>query len=307
MDNQGKPTCVACNLKIHCNIYNIKRHDASTTHKKNVAKVERTPKITEIVSNEPEKIHNLQVKRAEKNLCVFLQEHNLPFLLADHLAKFLPHICPDSKIAKSLACIRTKATYITKECLAKQQLEDLSDILRSKLFSLIIDETTDIATEKSLALVVRFYNDKEKQVKDHFFGLIKVNECNAEAIFNHIVNYFKELKIPIENLIGFAADNASVMMGKHTGVQSRFKEILPNIFILGCICHSFHLCAGAATKKLPRGLEDFIRNIYNYFSNSSKRIDQLKECQVFVQMKPSKMLHPAQTRWLSLQVSKIST
>lgn len=299
---EDKPLCVACNIQIHCNTYNLKRHDACTSHKNNMAKLKNTPKIAEIFPNEQHKRHNTLLKTAELNICIFLHEHNLPFLLADHLLKFLPHICPDSEVAKSLSCSRTKATYITKECLAKQQMQEISEILKITHFSLIIDETTDIATEKSLALVVRYYDETKMTIQDRFFGLVKLKDFAAEAIFNKIVNYIEEQNIPISNLIGLAADNASVMMGKLTGVQARFKQILPNIFVLGCICHSFHLCASAATKKLPKSLEDFIRDIYNYFANSSKRIERLNECQVFVNMKPHKLLHPAQTRWLSLQV-----
>lgn len=35
---------------------------------------------------------------------------------------------------------------------------------------------------------------------------------------------------------------------------------------------------------------------------SGKKIDQLRECQVFLDTKSHKMLRPSQTRWLSLQV-----
>lgn len=181
-------------------------------------------------------------------------------------------------------------------------MNNMRAVLESTKFSLIIDETTDISTEKSLALVVRYYDEKTMSVRDRFFGLLKLEDCTAEAIFNAICNYITKNDIPINNLIGLAADNASVMIGKHIGVQARFKELLPHLFVLGCKCHSFHLCASAAANKLPRSLEEFIRNIYNYFSNSSKRLEKLKQYQIFVNLKPHKMLHPAQTRWLSLQV-----
>lgn len=41
--------------------------------------------------------------------------------------------------------------------------------------------------------------------------------------------------------------------------------------------------------------------MYNYFSNSPKRIDQYKEFQEFANVSPHKILHPSQTRWLSLE------
>ncbi|CAG9771501.1 unnamed protein product [Ceutorhynchus assimilis] len=131
-----------------------------------MTKVENAPKITEIIPSDKQKKHTALVKIAELNICMFLQEHNLPFLLAEHLGKCLPHICPDSSIAKSLACSRTKASYITKECLAKQQLHEIADVLKQTKFSRIIDETTDIFTEKSPALVVRYYDEKSYAAVD---------------------------------------------------------------------------------------------------------------------------------------------
>ncbi|KAJ8928480.1 hypothetical protein NQ314_018961 [Rhamnusium bicolor] len=187
----------------------------------------------------------------------------------DHLPKLIRHICPDSEVAKSLKCSRTKATSLTKYRLAKEQLEIISRKLKQTKFSLILDETTDISTEKSLALVVRFFD--EGVVKDRFFG----------------VGY------TLDNLLGLAADNAAVMMGQLTGVQARFKDRLPNLFVLGCgVSFFFIYVPSAAAKKLPRSLEDFVRNIYNYFSNSSQRLSKLKKCQTFMSLKPNKLLHP---------------
>lgn len=67
-----------------------------------------------------------------------------------------------------------------------------------------------------------------------------------------------------------------------------------------CVCHSAHLCASEACKQLPRALEDMARNIFNFLKSSSKRQAELKQFQMFLNLKPHKMLHPSQTRWLSL-------
>lgn len=101
--------------------------------------------------------------------------------------------------------------------------------------------------------------------------------------------------------IGLAADNCSVMMGNINGVQAQFKIKVPNIFVLGCLCHSMNLCASAACLRLPSTLEDLARDIYGYFSNSPKRIMELKSFQVFVNVEPRKILKLSQTRWLSLE------
>ena len=45
-----------------------------------------------------------QAARAEAILCNMLVEHNLLFLLMDHLPSLLVHAFPDSKIAKEVKC-----------------------------------------------------------------------------------------------------------------------------------------------------------------------------------------------------------
>jgi transposase-like protein len=94
------------------------------------------------------------------------------------------------------------------------------------------------------------------------------------------------------------------MMGQHTGVQARIKEIVPHLYVQKCLCHSLHLCCSAATQSLPNIIEQFVRDMYeyNYISSSSKRMNEFKEMEIFVQEKPTKLLYPSQTRWLSLRV-----
>ena len=94
------------------------------------------------------------------------------------------------------------------------------------------------------------------------------------------------------------------MFGEHNSVVSRLKSANPNIYFMRCICcHTAHLCASSACEKLPRTLEELLRDIYNYFAHSLKRQSQYAVIQEFVDVEPHKMLCPCQTRWLSIQCS----
>ncbi|XP_068232268.1 SCAN domain-containing protein 3-like [Palaemon carinicauda] len=133
-----------------------------------------------------------------------------------------------------------------------------------------------------------------------FLTLVPLESATASTLYEHIKSVFNELNIPYkDNMIGFAADGASVMMGKNNSLSTHLKQDIPNLFVMKCTCHSFHLCASYACKKLPRWVEDVARDIYNYFL-SPKQTMALKEFQEFVNVKPHKILHPSQTRWLSL-------
>lgn len=252
-----------------------------------------------------QKLMSKKVKECELKLTMLVIEHNLPMLLMDHLPKLLTSAAPDSAILKNVNCSRTKTTCLLKNFQKESEI-NISTILKNIKFSVIIDETTDITVKKCLAILVRYVDINLEKVRDRLLSLIEVSDCTAEGILQQILTTIENLSIPLENLLGFAADNAAVMMGKYNGVQAKLKQINPNIFVLGCICHSLHLCASAAAEKLPSETEDFVRDIYNYLSCSSKRLHEFQEFQDYVNVKPKKLLKPSQTRWLSLEVCLIS-
>ena len=51
----------------------------------------------------------------------------------------------------------------------------------------------------------------------------------------------------------------------------------PNVATVKCSCHLIHLVASYAALKLPKGLEDLCRDIFNHFHRSSKRQDVYQE------------------------------
>ena len=103
-------------------------------------------------------------------------------------------------------------------------------------------------------------------------------------------------------MLGFAADGANTMLGTHNSLSSMLRNDVKGLFIQKCICHSFALCASYACLKLPRAIEDLARDVYNYFNSSPKRMGAQEDFQVFVRVRPHKLLHPSQTRWLSLEM-----
>lgn len=83
------------------------------------------------------------------------------------------------------------------------------------------------------------------------------------------------------------------MMRSNNSVMSRFHTLIPNLFILKCICHSF-LCASTTCEKLLVYIEVLIRDIYNYPNISLKGTKAFMKFQKFAELKPLKTLHPAQ-------------
>lgn len=310
--NEFKAKCNACDTILTAEIGVLKMHANRKKHLDAMIKLPSTSKQVSAMASFVTKkdTSTSAIQNAEVKLTGFLVEHNLSFKTVDHLTELLKNIFSDSKIAQKISLKRTKATAIATAVIGETEKEILASKLKRNKFSVISDESTDISTQKSSCIVVRFYDDNSKQIISKFWELSKIfdssnpdlaNEgATGKNLFNALIKSFEKEDIPVTNLIGFAADGCSVMMGENNSVSSRLKEYCPGVIIMKCVCHSAHLCASSACKELPRRCEDLAREIYAFFKSSSKRQCQFAEFQNFFALKPHKMLHPSQTRWLSL-------
>lgn len=251
----------------------------------------------------PSKNDNLddKVAKAEITMSAFMAEHNVPFLQADHLIECCKLMFPDSAIAQGMSFKRNKAAYVMQQGIAHYERLTIVDICREQKFSIIIDESTDVSTAEVLAVVVRFLDEKRAKVVDTLLDLVEVGDGTSAGLFTAVKKLLANNEIPISNVVGFAADNCSTMMGTEAGFQALLKKEIPSVFVLGCVCHSFALCANAASNRLPSWLEAFIKSVCFYFSRSSKRSHQFQLIQDVVQVEKHKVLKLCETRWLSRQ------
>lgn len=300
VNKNHKAYCKFCEKYLEGGRRHMKRHESSSLHNKNERKLKGTESIEKCLLTKEKKREMLLKKEAQLKMAVHLAEHNLSFAYMEHANKFYSHCFPDSQVAANLNCSRTKMTEIIKTKVAPYVRGNLAKKLNSSKFSIIIDETTDVSTKKSLAIAVRFFDNEVGRVKDYHFALVELDLATSEKIFSVMCDLFKDNNIDINNLMGFASDNASVMMGDIKGVKARFLKIIPHLFVMPCISHSLHLCASKACTVLPNNLEKLCHEIYNYFAHSAKRQKSLYDFQVFADTKPHQILRPSQTRWLSL-------
>ncbi|CAH1099852.1 unnamed protein product [Psylliodes chrysocephalus] len=260
--------------------------------------------------NKPETSLQTQSKIAEIKITGFLTEHNISFNSADHLTSLIKSYFPDSKIAQGMSLGRTKAAQISKNVIGACAEEEIISYLKCNKFSLIIDESTDISSVKTMCICVRFFHPKVCRVQTLFWRLLqifsgdepeKANQgATSQRLYEEILKLFSKNDFPLQNMIGFASDGCNTMFGSKNSVAIKLTNDVPGLMLQKCICHSLHLCASEACKNLLRRCEDLARNIYGFFKNSAKRQAMFKEFQDFCNTEPHKILRPAQTRWLSL-------
>ncbi|KAE9528850.1 hypothetical protein AGLY_012425 [Aphis glycines] len=161
-----------------------------------------------------------------------------------------------------------------------------------------------------MCICVRFFNPMTKKIESMFWSLVEVFKnsesankgATAQKLYVEVIASFKDKKVNLDKVIGFASDGCNTMMGAYNSLANRFLEDFSGVIIKKFICHFLALCASEACKVLPRRCEDLARDVYYFFKSSCKRYAQLKEFQDFCAVEPHHLLRSCQSRWLSLEL-----
>ncbi|CAG9793730.1 unnamed protein product [Diatraea saccharalis] len=295
--------CKFCGTTLRSHYGDLKTHGMSKKHLQNKKLIITQPKI-------PFKTEPIESKKKdEARLALFTAMHT-SIRVIDHLGEVINH--SHEKDIKKVQLHRTKCASIIKNVLALHFTEVLKQDLKDQPFSLLIDESTDIAVQKYLGLIVIYFSELYQKFVSTYLDLAELHEFNAEGIVSAIKKTLKRFDLRLENLMGLGTDNASVTVGVNNGVYIKLKEEIPHLILVRCLCHSLQLAVSAAAKEfLPRNLEFIIRETYDWFSRSTSRQLLYKELYKTINdgQKPLKIVQACQTRWLSIEsaVSRVYT
>ena len=67
---------------------------------------------------------------------------------------------------------RPKCTTINKNVVSASLKKELKNDLQGKKFVQLVDESTDIGTQKHLCILLRFYCDKKDKIRTEFLSLV---------------------------------------------------------------------------------------------------------------------------------------
>ena len=94
-------------------------------------------------------------------------------------------------------------------------------------FSILCDETTDMADRADLSIFVRYVNPSTKLVTEEFLGLVEIiGSKGAEALCNKIQEVLKSKGIDISLMRFHGMDGTNTMSGERTGLQRRLSHYL---------------------------------------------------------------------------------
>lgn len=262
--------CKLCKCSLRAKKSILSKHSGTASHMQIEKRCNAKKKVTSfIIIGE-----NLELKKTELQLAASICCH-CSISSIDHLSEVVKKNSKGS-IMEKLKLHRTKCSKLITEVIAPSIEKELIDELKDKKYSIIMDETTDITSEKKVCVSALYYNDANESIVSNFLGLASVTETTGEVLFNSLSSMLLRFNLQFKSCIGFGTDGAKNMTGKNNSVWSRILNESPNCLKMQCICHSLALCVKKAFEILPSHLGFLLTEIPSWFKKSTERREKFK-------------------------------
>ena len=202
-------------------------------------------------------------------------------------------------------CLGRNAQYTSEQTIS-ELLHCLSSVIEEKIllemqcssyFSLMTDESIDIAVLKQLVLVGR-YQMSDSGVKTSFLHVQDMRNGKAETIEEAILNFLQTNSCNTSKLCVFGSDGAAVMTGRRNGVSVRLKSHSPRMH---CINHRLALAAANTSDSIPylKQFKSILQSLFYFYQNSAVRTASLQTIQEVLNDPVIKCKQAKDVRWLS--------
>ena len=264
IQEKGKIFCLICRQTILvCKEYNIKRHH-NTFHNeeyKNIVGKMREEKLIELkaVLRKQQSIftkpvaENVAAVTASYRLSHAIAKKSKSFMEGDFISECLiiaaEELCPNminkfKSISLSRNTVANRITDIASNL--RDQLRSVA--LNFEVFSIAIDESTDLTDIAQLAVFIRGC-DRNMTITEELLEVIPMHgTTTGDDIFDALMIAIKKYNLPMNNLVSLATDGAPSMTGVTRGVVGRLKAYVKthhnrSFQHFHCIIHQQVLCS----------------------------------------------------------------
>ena len=177
----------------------------------------------------------------------------------------------------------------------KEQVVD--EIKKSPLFSIQLDESTDVSPFSQLLAFVQYVHEGNFKEEFLFCKPLKLN-TRAEDVLEAVNDFFNENGLDWGNLVGITTDGALTMLGSRSGFQTLVKQRVP----LAIGVHHFIHREALASKTLPDQLNTVFKvivKIVNYVKSSALNTRLFRKICQDMENYVEVLLFHTPVRWLS--------
>ena len=122
-----------------------------------------------------------------------------------------------------------------------QVLRDIGAALHNaELYSLMVDETTDISNKEQPVLCFCWVSD-DLIAHEEFAGLYGIENTEAQTLVNIILDVLTRINLSIKKLRGQCYDGVSSMSGPRSGIAKKISDLESRAVYTHCYGHSLNL------------------------------------------------------------------
>lgn len=154
--------------------------------------------------------------------------------------------------------------------------------------------------------MIKYFSKSRRCIVGTFLKLHPIETGDAKSLLHDIKVVIEKHGLDLQKCYGIGTDNASVMVGKHSGLFTLMKREVKHLVLVPCVCHSLQLAISEVSKEfLPTQLEFLISETYNWFARSSGRQQEYRQILNALNggHDPLKIVQACQTRWLSVEIA----
>ena len=108
---------------------------------------------------------------------------------------------------------RTKCSRLITEVISPALESELITDVQGKKYSVLIDKSTDIVSDKNLCIWIRYPSEQENKIMTAFVGLVPVVEATGEAVIDLMKKRLAVIGLELRVCVGLGCDGASAMLG----------------------------------------------------------------------------------------------
>ncbi|XP_053377704.1 zinc finger protein 862-like [Mercenaria mercenaria] len=236
----------------------------------------------------------------------YIAKRELPKSEMKHMINFVGSLGKEINSMQHSNLDYTSGTSVSEfhSAIADVILEDKLELIkRSGVFSLVLDESTDIGNSKRVLMYAQCVTVEGLDYCLLSNKQLTAGSGNADNIVEMVLSELKSKGLDISKMVGIGTDGASVMTGKKNGVVVKLKEHSSALVGAHCAAHRTALATSQAAKYVQE-MDDYSRtvsSVFRYFSNSSLRSNRLRAVQSVLNLPELKFAEVHSVRWLSME------